>query len=131
MLHEVRFSAGQLFLVPVMDRDGLGSRCKVIPQVFYELELLRWAQIKDGDRGWVHLSHSCYGEKKCSYHRLDCISFLPWAEVHYTRACMEYVPKCESLQVFLLTPWHCRSRNTGYLTVPAQIPAHGFPTTDS
>jgi len=50
----------------VMDRDGLGSRCKVIPQVFYKLELLRWAQIKDGDRCWVHLSPSY----------IYCVSFL-------------------------------------------------------
>ncbi len=35
--------------------------------IFYELELLRWAQIKDGDRCWVHLSHSC----------ICCLSFLP------------------------------------------------------
>jgi hypothetical protein len=59
MLHQVRFSAGQLFLVLVMDWNGLRSRCKVILQVFYKLKLLRWAQIKDGDCCWVHLSHSC------------------------------------------------------------------------
>src|SRR5689334_1962352 len=49
--------------MPVMDRNGLGGRCKVIPQVFYELEFLRWAQIKDRGRCWVHLSHSYYDAK--------------------------------------------------------------------
>src|SRR2546428_9820034 len=63
-----------------MDWYSLGGRCKVIPQVFYKLELLRWAQIKDGDRCWVHLSHSCNSEKKCSDHCLDCTKLLLWAE---------------------------------------------------
>ena len=56
-----------------MDRDDIGGRCKVIPQVFYKLELLRWAQIKDGDGCWVHLSHSYYGETTCSDCRLDWV----------------------------------------------------------
>ena len=46
MLHQVRLSSGELFFVPVMDRDGLGSRCKVIPQVFYELKLLQGLRSK-------------------------------------------------------------------------------------
>src|SRR3990172_815234 len=55
--YQVGFSPGQLFLLPVMDWYRLGSRRKVIPQIFYELEFFRRTQVKDRRNRWVHTRH--------------------------------------------------------------------------
>jgi hypothetical protein len=58
VFHQVGLSAGQLFLLPVMHWDRFWSGRKVIPQVFHELQFLRWTQVKDRGIGWMHLKSS-------------------------------------------------------------------------
>src|SRR4051794_27961759 len=44
VLHEIRLATGEFLHLPVMNRHCLRARCNVVPQIFYELELLRRAE---------------------------------------------------------------------------------------
>ena len=56
--HQVGLSAGQLRLLPFMNRNRFGSGRKVIPQVFHELELFRRTQLEDRGMFRMHLKPS-------------------------------------------------------------------------
>jgi len=47
MLQKVRFSARKFLFLPVVNRHCIGRARKVIPQILYQLKLLRRAQFKD------------------------------------------------------------------------------------
>jgi hypothetical protein len=47
VLDKVGLSPGQLRFLPIMNWYRFGSSSKVIPQIFHELDLFRWAQIKN------------------------------------------------------------------------------------
>ena len=55
---QIGLSSGQLLPLPIVDWHCLGSGCKVVPQVFYELQLLRGTQVKDRCGCRIHPEHS-------------------------------------------------------------------------
>src|SRR4029077_10823416 len=64
VLHEIRLATGELLHLPVMNRHCLRARCNVVPQILYELELLRRAEIKDRSRRSAHTERIPHGEDR-------------------------------------------------------------------
>src|SRR4051794_35797237 len=53
---EIGFAPFQLLDLPVVDRDVLGSRRQVVPEIFDELQLLRGAEVEDRFARPIHVS---------------------------------------------------------------------------
>ncbi len=58
ILQQIRFPSGELLFLPIVDRHRVGRSRKIIPEVFNELQLLRWAQVENGGHFCTHTDRS-------------------------------------------------------------------------
>ena len=57
---KVRLSPSQFLLLPIVDRYSLWRGGEIVPQVFYKLEFLGGAWVKDRGRGWIQFVPRCH-----------------------------------------------------------------------